>query len=298
MGAAASRAAGSEGAKSPMRVLDIVVNLWTPDLTQNYTPKLDAFWRAVKLLDDTHAGIPLEEELRLMDAAGIEKGLLVATTGGWEGSDIHFEKPVARIAEVVEQHPRRFKGLVGVNPSRIVPWLKHVEAAVRERGFVGAHLYPHWFGFAPDHRIYYPFYAKCAELGVPIQIQVGHSAQPFLPTVAPPMSLDRVALDFPELTIVGIHVGWPWPEEMISVAWKHANVFMGTDAHSPRYWPASVVQFINTRGQDKVLFGTDWPVVPFGKAIEEIEALELREGPKRKLLFENAVRAYKLEAWV
>jgi hypothetical protein len=281
-----------------MRVLDIVVNLWTPDLTKSYTPKLDQFWRMVKILDETHDGIPIEEQLRRMDAAGVEKGLLVATTGGFEGSDIYFQKPVARIAEVVERHPGRFKGIVGINPSRIVPWMKHVEEAVRERGFVGAHLYPHWFGFPPDHRIYYPFYAKCAELGVPVQIQVGHSAQPFLPTVAPPMSLDRVALDFPELTIVGIHVGWPWPDEMISVAWKHPNVFLGTDAHAPKYWPASLVQFINTRGQDKCLFGTDWPVVEFEMATTQVREIGLREGPLRKLLFDNAVRVYKLERWV
>ena len=156
-----------------MSVLDIVVNLWTPDLTRHYTPKLDAFWKKVKVLGATHEGVPLDEQLRLMDAAGIDRGLLIATTGGWEGSDIHFEKPVDRIAEVISEHPRRFKGVVGINPSRIVPRLAHLERAVRELGFVGAHLYPHWFGEPPNHRIYYPFYAKCAELGVPIQIQVG-----------------------------------------------------------------------------------------------------------------------------
>jgi predicted TIM-barrel fold metal-dependent hydrolase len=281
-----------------MRVLDIVVNLWTPDLTQHYTPKLNAFWQKVKILGETAAGIPLEEQLRRMDAAGIEKGLLVATTGGWEGSDIHFEKPIERIAEVVAAHPNRFRGIAGINVSRIVPWLRRLEMAVRDLGFVGAHLYPHWFGRPPDDAIYYPFYAKCAELGVPIQIQVGHSAQQFLPTVARPMTLDRIAIDFPELTIVGIHIGYPWTEEMIAVAWKHPNVFIGSDAHAPRYWDPSFVRFINTRGQDKVLFGTDWPVVDFARARAEIEQLDLREGPKRKLLFDNAVRVYRLEAWV
>ncbi|MFH4324601.1 amidohydrolase family protein, partial [Acinetobacter baumannii] len=150
----------------------------------------------------------------------IEKGLLVATTGGEIGSSIFFEKPAELIAEVVAQHPQRFKGVIGINPSRIMMWLGKLERAVRELGFVGAHLYPHWFKRRPDHRIYYPFYAKCAELGVPIQIQVGHSAQRFLPTVAHPMTLDRIAIDFPELKIIGIHIGYPWTEAMISVAWK------------------------------------------------------------------------------
>jgi predicted TIM-barrel fold metal-dependent hydrolase len=282
-----------------MRILDIVVNLWTPDLTASYTPKLDAFWRKVKILDDTSSGIPLEDELRRMDAAGIEKGLLVATTGGWTGSDIHFEKPVSKIAAVVAEHPDRFRGIVGINPSRIVPWLAHLERAVREHGFVGAHLYPHWFGEPPDHRIYYPFYAKCAELGIPIEIQVGHSAQQFLPTVARPMSLDRVAMDFPELKIIGIHIGYPWVEEMISVAWKHPNVFIGCDAHSPRYWEPSFVRFLDSRrGREKVLFGTDWPVIEFRRAVQEIEELGLEEETMRKLLWENAVGVFGLEGWV
>ena len=281
-----------------MRALDIVVNLWTADLTENYTPKLNAFWQKVKILGETGTGIPLDEELRRMDAAGIDKGLLIATTGGWRGSDVHFEKPAAKIAEVVAAHPDRFKGVIGINPSQIVPWLANVEQAVRQLGFVGAHLYPHWFGKPPDDRIYYPFYAKCAELGVPIQIQVGHSAQQFLPTVARPMTLDRVAIDFPELAIVGIHIGYPWVEEMISVAWKHPNVYVGSDAHSPKYWDPSFVRFINSRGQDKVLFGTDWPVVDFERAISEIEAHEIRPAALEKLLWQNAVRVYGLEDWV
>ncbi len=282
-----------------MNALDIVVNLWTPDLTQYYTPKLDAFWKKVKILGTTQVGVELDDQLRLMDEAGIDKGLLIATTGGWEGSDIHFEKPMEKIAGVVAAHPERFKGVIGINPSRIVPWVARLETAVRDHGFVGAHLYPHWFGKPPDDRIYYPFYAKCAELGVPIQIQVGHSAQQFLPTVAPPMLLDRLAIDFPELTIVGIHIGYPWTEEMISVAWKHPNVYVGCDAHAPKYWDPSFVRFIaSRRGSDKVLFGTDWPVIGFERAMREIAELEFSGEVRRKLLWQNAVRVYGLEDWV
>ena len=281
-----------------MNALDIVVNLWTPDLTQYYTPKLDAFWRKVKILGTTHDGVPLEEELRQMDEAGIDRGLLIATTGGWEGSDIYFRKPAEIIAKVVEAHPGRFKGIYGINPSNIVPELGRLEHAVKELGFIGAHLYPHWFGEAPDHRIYYPFYAKCAELGIPLQIQVGHSAQQFLATVARPMTLDRVAIDFPELTLIGIHIGYPWTEEMISVAWKHPNVYIGCDAHAPKYWDPSFVRFIGSRrGMDKVLFGTDWPVVPFKMAMDQIDELGFSEEVRRKLLFENAIRVYGLEDW-
>ena len=280
------------------RAIDIVVNLWTKEITECYPPELDQFWDLVKILEMTKRGITVEEELAQMDEAGIDKGLLVATTGAAVGASIHFEKPFEKIAEVCAAHPDRFKGVIGVNPSRIMTWIKKLDVAVKEYGFVGAHLYPHWFGEPPDSRIYYPFYAKCAELNVPIQIQVGHSAQWFLRTVAQPITLDRVAIDFPELKIIGIHIGHPWTEEMISMAWKHPNVFIGTDAHLPKYWDKTLINFINSRGQDKVLFGTDYPVLPFKKAMDELDKLELRETPKRKLLVENAVRVYGLEDWI
>ncbi len=280
------------------RAIDIVVNLWTQEITQHYPAELDQFWDLVKILEMTKAGVPVATELAMMDEAGIDKGLLVATTGAPVGSSIFFEKPFEKIAEVCAAHPDRFKGIIGVNPSRIMTWVKKLDVAVKEYGFVGAHLYPHWFDAPPDDRMYYPFYAKCAELGVPIQIQVGYSAQWFLRTVAQPITLDRVAIDFPELKIIGIHIGHPWTEEMISMAWKHPNVFIGTDAHLPKYWDATLIKFINSRGQDKVMFGTDWPVVDFKRAMEELDKLELREGPKRKLLVENAARVYGLESWI
>ena len=172
------------------------------------------------------------------------------------------------------------------------------ERAVREDGFVGAHFYPHWFELAPDHARWYPFYAKCVELDVPVQLQVGQSLvyDPArrLRSVGRPITLDNVACDFPELKLVGIHVGIPWTDEMIAMAWKHPNVYIGCDAHSPRYWPASFVQYINSYGQNKVLFGTDYPVLDFERTRAEIEALGLKPEVLVKLLRDNARALYKL----
>jgi predicted TIM-barrel fold metal-dependent hydrolase len=133
---------------------------------------------------------------------------------------------------------------------------------------------------------------------VPVQLQVGQSlvydlARP-LRSVGKPLSLDAVACDFPELKLIGIHVGIPWTEEMIAMSWKHPNVYIGCDAHSPRYWPASFVHYINSYGQDKVIFGTDYPVLDFQRTRDEIEALGLKDGVLAKLLRENARRLYRL----
>jgi predicted TIM-barrel fold metal-dependent hydrolase len=107
--------------------------------------------------------------------------------------------------------------------------------------------------------------------------------------------MDAGACDFLELKLVSIHVDIPWADEAIAMAWKHENVDLGSDAHSPKYWPANFVNFINTYGQDKVIFGTDFPVLDFERTRREIEALGLRPGPKQKLPRDNLVRLYKLD---
>jgi predicted TIM-barrel fold metal-dependent hydrolase len=112
--------------------------------------------------------------------------------------------------------------------------------------------------------------------------------------VGRPIALDPVACDFPELKLIGIHVGIPWADEMIAMAWKHANVYIGTDAHSPKYWPQSLVQYMNSYGQDKVIFGTDFPILRFERTIREIEELKLKPQVLRKVFAENTRRVYRL----
>jgi predicted TIM-barrel fold metal-dependent hydrolase len=81
---------------------------------------------------------------------------------------------------------------------------------------------------------------------------------------------------------------------MIAMAWKHDNVYIGADAHSPRYWPASFVQYLNSYGRHKVLFGTDFPVLDFGRTMEEITVLDLKPEVRRLFLRENALRVFGL----
>ena len=202
------------------------------------------------------------------------------------------------MAQAVQKHPDRFSGLAGLDPTEGMAGVRALERAVKDDGFVGAHFYPHWFELAPDHARWYPFYAKCVELDIPVQLQVGQSLvydlnRP-LKSVGRPITLDTVACDFPELKLVGIHVGIPWTDEMIAMSWKHRNLYIGCDAHSPRYWPQSFIHYINSYGQDKVIFGTDYPVLDFERTRREIEALGLKEGVLQKLLRDNARQLYRL----
>lgn len=279
--------------------IDAVVNIWTKEALAG-RPDREAFYTGkVKVDRGTFEGISLDEMLRRMDDANIERSMLIAAKVGQAGHRACYHVPYDLVADAVRLHPDRFLALAGIDPTEGMDGVRALEKAVRDDGFIGAHLYPHWFELAPDHARYYPFYAKCVELDVPIQLQVGQSLiyDKSYPrrSVGRPITLDAVACDFPELKLIGIHIGIPWADEMIAMAWKHANVFIGSDAHAPRYWPKSFVNYINTYGQDKVIFGTDFPVLDFGETMRQIDELDLRPASKRKFLRDNALRIYKLD---
>ena len=282
-----------------IKAIDCVVNPITPEIMRLRPAWSKTFWQNKIGRDGALGeGLAHDEMLALMDSAGIERALLIATKTGQLGIPGSWHLPYAVVAEAVQRHPDRFSGLAGLDPTEGMAGVRALERAVRDDGFVGAHFYPHWFELAPDHARWYPFYAKCVELDIPVQLQIGQSLvydlnRP-LKSVGRPITLDAVACDFPELKLVGIHVGIPWTEEMIAMSWKHRNVYIGCDAHSPKYWPQSFIHYINSYGQDKVIFGTDYPVLDFERTRREIEALGLKEGVLQKLLRDNARQLYRL----
>ena len=278
-----------------------MVNLYTPrEVAEQRTGLDDGFKTQVRMTDAMRAGVTIEDYLGKMDRAGIDHSLLVAVRAGDLRVRGSFEIEYERVRDVCAAHPSRFSGLAGVDPTRGMQGLRDLEQAVREFGFVGAHLYPHWFGWAPDHAKYYPYYAKCCELGVPIMMQVGqnlvYSSDRRLASVGRPICLDQVAIDFPELTLIGIHIGVPWADEMIAMAWKHDNVFIGVDAYGPKHWPPTLVHYLNSYGREKVLFGTDWPVIDPERAMREIGAMDLRPESRALLMRDNALRLFRLPA--
>ena len=279
--------------------IDTVVNPHTPDIVK-IRPSWGAKFHKEKFGrdDSVFEGYTYDQMIDMMANAGTGVAFLVANKTGQLGLPGSWHLPYEIVAEAVQRYPGRFYGLAGIDPTEGMNGVRALEHAVKELGFVGAHLYPHWFELAPDHAKYYPFYAKCVELDIPIQMQVGQSLiyydQRPLRSVGRPITLDAVACDFPELKLLGIHVGIPWTDEMIAMAWKHPNVHIVADAHLPKYWPKQFVNYINTYGQDKVIFGTDFPVITFERFRDEVENLNLRAGPKRKFLRENAIRVYGL----
>nr|WP_296773454.1 amidohydrolase family protein [Rhodococcus sp. (in: high G+C Gram-positive bacteria)] len=278
--------------------IDILINPWTEHEAND--PSLDSgFFDKVGFPPGDRNGVSIEEMLRRLDVGNIEGALLVAAKNGdlrMKGSS-HW--PIERVAEYCAQAPDRLFGLAGIDASHISESLRDLERSVKEFGFVGAHLLPHWFDAAPDHAKFYPFYAKCVELDIPIMMQVGHCLDymrdRILPSTGRPITLDRIAIDFPDLRLIGIHVGWPWAQEMVAVSYKHKNVFVAGDAYAPKYWPPEFVHFADRWRPEKALWGSDWPAVDPTRSVQEVDQLGMREESKRMFLRDNAIKLFKLE---
>jgi predicted TIM-barrel fold metal-dependent hydrolase len=235
---------------------------------------------------------PIAFSLQSMDAAGVGFGLLSAWSGLREGFLISNDE----VAQWVAEHPDRFAGLAAVDLDKPMEAIRELRRCVTELGFKGLRVVPWLWQAPPTDRRYYPLYAACVELGVPFCTQVGHTG-PLRPseTGRPIPYIDQVALDFPDLTIVCGHIGYPWTEEMVAVARKHENVVIDTSAYTVRRYPPELVRFLKSRtGARKVLFGTNFPMIPHAHALEGLDELGLDDATRQAFLGDNARRIFAL----
>lgn len=274
------------------KIIDVWCNVFTTEGTELYHDS-QAQQVAAKIFGkddmyDPEQGMSADEFVSKMDEHGIDQVFVPALKFGNPDGGMEIDVPHEMVAELASQYPDRIKGMAGINPREGMDGVATLEEYVEDHGFVAALLEPYGWDRPINHRQYYPFYAKCAELGVPVMMQVGHSAMKMPSKLGKPLLLDDVALDFPELDIVGGHTGWPWSKELEALAWKHDNLYLGATAHAPKYWEENVVNFIRSRGRDKVVFGTDYPVLDYPETLEQIDDLGLEPAVERKLLYENA----------
>ena len=263
---------------------DGIIDVWTqylsPTAPEQRSAAAENVFRNYGRLNWYHDGTDVAQMLEDMDRNGVR---LACISG----------EP-ARVREAVRRHPDRLIGEYHADPTNIMAAVRGLQEHVETYGFKVLRIEPFMWRKPPTDAAYYPLYAKCVELDVAFQTQVGHTG-PLLPSeTGRPIYIDQVALDFPELRIICGHIGWPWTEEMIAVAWKHANVFIDTSAHVPKHYPPAFVHFMKSFGKHKVLFATDYPLLPFDRVLTELDALDLSAEVRRLFLRDNARRALKL----
>jgi predicted TIM-barrel fold metal-dependent hydrolase len=206
-------------------------------------------------------------------------------------------------SELLRDYPGRFLGLARISGLKGMAGVRELERRVREEGFVALGVSALVDGIPASDRRYYPLYAKAVELGIPARIYSSMNYATDRPyDLGHPRHLDQVAIDFPELTIIGGLGGWPWVNEMVALVRRHPKLHVDTSAHRAKYlgqrgsgWEM-LIQFGNTLIQDKVMVGLSAGLVgqPHDTLIKEYLDLPLKDSVKEKWLYANAARVFQI----
>ena len=272
---------------SPLPVVDAWMQHPTPRFIAQ--PFLDSLRRW--LGSDQITEIPLEFTLAGMESAGVTQGLAAAWHGPMGALITNDE-----VADFVARSNGRLVGVAGVDLYRPMEAVRELRRCVKTLGFKALRVVPWLWNLPPNDRRYYPLYAECCELGIPFCTQIGHTG-PLCPSEPgrPIPYLDEVALEFPDLVIVGGHVGFPWMNEVLSLAMKYPNFYIDTSAYKPSRYPAELVQYMRGRGRKKVLFGTNFPMLSPAVCLAEVDQLALDDEARGLFLAGNAQRIFRLE---
>jgi predicted TIM-barrel fold metal-dependent hydrolase len=240
---------------------------------------------------------PLEEYLAasdamvaMMDAASVVQGVLGTV-------------PNFAIGAIAKRHPGRVLGFPSMSPWDGMRGVKVLEEMVQDGQAHGLRVSSLYDQLPASDRRYYPLYAKCAELDLPVRIYAAMTYandRPF--DLGHPQHIDQVAMDFPELRIIAGLGGWPWVMETVALVRRHPKLYVDTGAHRPKYLAAPgsgwepLMRYGNTVLQDKVMVGLSW--IAFGTSMQEVideyRELPLKDAVKEKWMYGNAARFFGL----
>ncbi len=268
----------------------MIIDAWAqhPTLRHSQDPVFDSLrrWTGDEAPSEP---LPLEITIQHMDDAEEAKAVISAWVAPRNVMISNDE-----VADFVSCYPERLAGVGSVDITKPMEAVAEIKRCVTELGFVGIRVLPWLWELPPTHPLFYPIYVACSDLGIPFCTQIGHTGPLMSSEVGRPIYLDRVALDFPELVIVGGHIGYPWTDEAIAVATKHPNVYIDTSAYTVARYPSAIIDYLKTHGRHKVLFGTNYPMITPKKALAHLDALELKPSVRDAFLGDNARRVFGL----
>jgi predicted TIM-barrel fold metal-dependent hydrolase len=206
--------------------------------------------------------------------------------------------PNEEVAEVAAANPDVLIPFASIDPAKGRRGVETARRLIAEHGVRGFKFHPNLQAFYPNDRRVYPLYEAIAEAGLPALFHTGHSGiGSGLPggggirlKYSNPMYVDDVAADFPELTIVLAHPSFPWQDEAISVALHKQQVYIDLSGWSPKYFPPQLVQYANTLLRERVLFGSDYPMITPERWLADFENAGFRDEVRPLILKENAAR--------
>lgn len=236
-------------------------------------------------------GMSVEAFVKKMDEGGVERGVI-------------GRAPNSVIAEFMKKAPDRFIGLASLSPYDGMRGVREFERLIKEDGLSGLRFSALYNNIPASDARYYPYYAKCVELDVPIRIYAGMNyANDRAYDLGHPRHIDQICCHFPELRVVAGLSGWPWANETTALLRRHPNLYADTASHRPRHFGTPgggwemFMQFGNTLNQDKIMVGLSHENfgMTFQAVIAEYENLPLKPAVLEKWLYGNAKRFFKLD---
>lgn len=225
--------------------------------------------------------------LELMDRYGIDRAMVGVSFGRTDD------------VKALEQHPDRFIGAYQIDPNRGMEEVRNLVKAYETFGIKAATAFP--AGYLPQVPIndkrFYPFYAKCIELDMPICVCTGVCGPRVPSACQETMLIDEVCWYFPELKFVMRHGAEPWADVAAKLMLKWPNLYYSTSAFAPRYYPQAIVDYANSRGSDKVMYAGYFPMgLSLDRIFRELPGVPFKDEVWPKFLRENALRVFKLDA--
>ena len=273
-----------------MDIIDMRVRI--PRVRRASSPESFMVYYQDKAGFDLRYDVTVEQLLEEMERGSVDRAVVHSE---WE-----FEDPGPlneSVAKLVGGYPDKFAGVVSVDPREgVSASVARVKQAFADTPrCVGLSLQPAFVDMLPGDPRLYPLYQLCVEYGVPVWLHTGINYAPNHSMEADrPMNLEKILLHFPDIVLVACHSGWPWVGELCALARKfHPRVYLEIGGIAPRYifahdtgWDP-FLRYADSLLQDQVLFGTDWPIISFERAVAEIEEAPIKDRTKSKILGEN-----------
>ena len=281
-------------AAAKMPVIDFRFRPNTPEIIEGI--KNSAMFKAAcKAIGfDARKPQPLDKVVASLDKLGVELGVITGrdceTTYGFPANN-------PSVLEFCRAYPKKFVGFWGIDPHRKMAAVREIERAVKEYGMKGIAVDPYLAHIPASEARFYPLYAKCCELDIPVFITM--APPPQVPGAileyADPRDVDKVARDFPELVIVMSHGGYPFVNEAIYTCLRNANVYMDISEYERAPMVEVYVRAMNELIADKVIFASAHPFIELADALEASRAFPLKDEVREKVMYKNARRVLKLD---
>jgi predicted TIM-barrel fold metal-dependent hydrolase len=255
-------------------VVDIWVNLLPPDAIKAFLGQpgfegIGDFFGGAMFDQDGGDASGVDVLIGVMDRTGVDVGVMTAgLSAGTED-----------VLLVADKQPGRLLVSAMVDsPTTPTANVRRVRALARHERFCLIRVSPLVAQYPLNDKLYYPIYAACEELGVPVAINVGIPGPRVRSQCQDPVLLEDVLIDFPDLVVIGAHMGHPYEALLMQYMMKWPNLFLSTTAYLAKYMDPALVSFMNSsRGLGRVLFGSDHPFLPLPRALAEARALPLSD---------------------